>query len=419
MRYYRRKANQKAKAVLLKILFVILCAAAIFGLAILTGNLLKRHVEAASDALDSLKPPSGNAVSRKDAEMESDTDTEQYSTLVVNACAVDWIRRTEAGLTPDAEDALILRLRALAETYDTISLAVNDADGYYYTSPTLLTLLHQPIDTTEITGDSVYRRLSILCDAIKAENLRLSVRIEASLSTLNAEAAAILDGTIARELFAMGADEVLFCGLTDRDADTDAINYARTYLEHVREEVGDNGTIGALLPHTVYIEAAYAKQVQMTASAVDFLAIDLTDAPISTKGDGAMTMETICRSLKGSFQVYNMRVYLGGEPSLLAAQSMVLDALGITNRQYAREVTADALQGAMTVPKEDEDDVIPVIPAEAESETTPETKSRVNPYAVTRSTETSSSGDGNTEQPAETAPETEDLSYRTDGNSWY
>ena len=114
-----------------------------------------------------------------------------------------------------------------------------------------------------------------------------------------------------------------------------------------------------------------------------------------------------------------MRVYLGGEPSLLAAQSVVLDALGITNRQYAREVTADALQDAMTVPKEDEDDVIPVIPAETESETTPETKSRVNPYAVTRSTETTASGDGNTEQPAETAPETEDLSYRTDGNSWY
>ena len=70
MRYYRRKANQKAKAVLLKILFVILCAAAIFGLAILTGNLLKRHVEAASDMLDNLKPPSGTAVARRDAAME-------------------------------------------------------------------------------------------------------------------------------------------------------------------------------------------------------------------------------------------------------------------------------------------------------------------------------------------------------------
>ena len=111
-------------------------------------------MEAASDALDSLKPPSGNAVSRKDAEMESDTDTEQYSTLVVNACAIDWIRRTDSGLTPDAEDALILRLRSLAETYDTISLAVNDADGYYYTSPTLLTLLHQPIDTATVYTDA-------------------------------------------------------------------------------------------------------------------------------------------------------------------------------------------------------------------------------------------------------------------------
>lgn len=419
MRYYRRKANQKAKAVLLKILFVLLCAAAIFGLAILTGNLLKRHVEAASDTLDNLKPPSGNAVSRRDAEMESGTDTEQYSTLVVNACAIDWIRRTEEGLTPDAEDALVLRLQSLAETYDTISIAVNDTDGYYYTSPTLLTFLHQPIATTEITEDSVYRHLSILCDAVKAEDLRLSVQIEASLDTLDAEAAAILDGTIARELFAMGADEVLFCGLTASDADTDAINYARTYLEHIREEVGDSGTIGALLPHTVYIEAAYAKQVQMTASAVDFLAIDLTDAPISTNGDGTMTLETICRSLRGSFQVYNMRVYLSGDASLAAAQSAVLDTLGITNRQYAHEVTADALRDAMTVPKEDEDDVIPVIPTEDESETTAETQSRVNPYAVTRPQETTASGEEDTAETAEAEPETEDLSYRTDGNSWY
>ena len=70
MRYYRRKANQKVRAVLWRILFIILCAAVIFGLAVLTGNLLKRHVEAATERLDSAKPPSGNAVSRSDAENE-------------------------------------------------------------------------------------------------------------------------------------------------------------------------------------------------------------------------------------------------------------------------------------------------------------------------------------------------------------
>ena len=39
MRYYRRKANQKVRAVLWRILFIILCAAVIFGLAVLTGHL--------------------------------------------------------------------------------------------------------------------------------------------------------------------------------------------------------------------------------------------------------------------------------------------------------------------------------------------------------------------------------------------
>ena len=114
MRYYRRKANQKVRAVFLRILFVILCAAVIFGLAVLTGNLLKRHVEAATERLDSAKPPSGNAVSRRDAEDEGNDTADSYSSLTVNACGIDWITRTTDGLQPTAEDALVLRLRELA-----------------------------------------------------------------------------------------------------------------------------------------------------------------------------------------------------------------------------------------------------------------------------------------------------------------
>ena len=414
MRYYRRKANQKVRAVLWRILFIILCAAVIFGLAVLTGNLLKRHVEAATERLDSAKPPSGNAVSRSDAENEEKGTADSYSSLTVKACGIDWITRTADGLQPTAEDTLVLRLRELAAEYDTISLDINDADGYYYTSPTLLTLLKQPLSSDAVTDDSVYRRLTILCNAVKAENLRLSVRIRASLDTLDAEAAAILDGTIALELFQMGVEEVLFTGLTAADADTDAINYARTYLTYVREALDGTGTIGALLPYNVYTEAVYAKQVQMTASAVDFLAIDLTDAPVTASDTNAMTISKICQSLKGSFQVYNMRVYLGGgNITLLAAQKEALDALGIRNRQYETELTNAMITETEQV-KNDTDTVEPES-TDAATDATSETESRINPYAVTRSQEPVD----DTETGAEAETETEELTYRSDGDSWY
>ena len=421
MRYYRRKANQKVRAVFLRILFVIVCAAAIFGLAVFTGNLLKRHVEAASERLDSAKPPSGNAVSRKDAEDDGNTDSDSYSSLTVNACGIDWITRTADGLTPDAEDALVLRLKELAADYDTVSIPVNDADGYYYTSPALLSFLHQPLSTDALTDDSVYKRLTILCSAVKAENLRLSVRILASISNLDAEAAAILDGTVAKELFAMGADEVFFTGLMPADADTDAINYARTYLENVREEVGDNGTIGALLPHRVYTEAVYAKQVQMAASAVDFLAIDLSDAPASASDSNAMTISKICQSLRGSFQVYNMRVYLGSHnAAMLAAQTEALASLGLQNRQYEMEISSSLLDEARNA----ENSAAPVNAAPPgndettmSAEDTDNPDSHVNPYAVTRPQNTAED-DENKTTAAET--ETEDLTYRSsDEDSWY
>lgn len=419
MRYYRRKANQKVRAVLLKILFVILCAAAIFGLAVLSGNLLKRHVDAASEMLESAKPPSGNAVSRFDASdtYGQDPDSDAYSTLVVDACGINWVTRTADGLTAAPEDALVLRLQTLAEEYDTISLAVNDAEGYFYTSPMLLSLLHLPLSANEIMNDNIYKRLEILCTAVKAANLRLSVQIRASLDTLDAEAAAMLDGTVANELFAMGADEVLFTGLTSAEPDTDAINYARTYLENIREKVGYHNTIGALLPHKVFTEAAYAKQVQMSASAVDFLAIDLTGIPISNAGGNQTTLEGICQSLKGSFQVYNMRVYLGdANADLLAAQSQILDMLGLTNRQLEAEITGDMLDSALHTPQEPEEDVVPVLPEEKETAES-ETISHINPYVVTKTSEANSKDQ--TDTGMETEPETEDVSFRTDGNGWY
>mgnify|MGYP007002685979 FL=1 len=54
---------------------------------------------------------------------------------------------------------------------------------------------------------------------------------------------------------------------------------------------------------------------------------------------------------------------------------------------------------------------------DAATDATSETESRVNPYAVTRSQEPVD--DAGTETGAEAETETEELTYRSDGDSWY
>ncbi len=396
MRYYRhrRKASKRAKQIFLRILFVLAAAALVTGLAILTGNLLLAKVERAEEALESSIPPSGYVAGRDDSTTAQETPTVDKQSAQVFAAGLDLS-------IPDTEDGLFSRLNTLAQTYNTVSVNITDGTGLLYVSEALSTLvgMPQPAANTE-----AYTRLTQTVTAAKAQNLRLCAVMPSSLHRLPTDTAALLDSTVAAELYTLGFDEILFTGLLAVDADTDAINMARRYLNDVHDALSGTGSflVGACLPISVYLDAVNAKQVQMLSSAVDFLAMNAADTPVA--GDIALTLEEICTSLTGSFQVYDLRVVLDTRDTLLlAAQYNSLARQGISNIHILPEISSEAL--ATTVPTEEE--------TAAAGEVEPaETIPTTNPYITTRPSDGS--------EPAnDPAAEPEETYYRTEGGSWF
>lgn len=395
MRYYRyrRKASQKAKAIFFKILFILAAAAIITGLAVLTGNLLLHKVEQAEEHLETSVPPSGNAAGRADPSAGSLT-ADNSSTLQVFASALDLTLH-------DNEDSLFARVHTIAQTYNTVSVRITDGSELLYVSPALSDLVRLP-DTGANTEE--YTRLTNLITAARAQNLRISAVMTSSLSRLDNNTAALVDSTIAAELYVLGFHEVLITDLLEPDADTDAITGARRYLQSIHDTLSGMGSfsLGVCLPYGIYLDAVNAKQVQMLSSAVDFLAMDVSSLTVADTG--AMTLSEICAALAGSFEVYNLRVVLDtADPVLLAAQYNTLVRMEITNIHFLRETTAESLT-------EEETPEVEQLPTETEAE---ETIPITNPYATTApSAGTGSSNPGSSNPPT-------DNYYKTEGDSWY
>jgi len=394
LRYYRyrQKASQKAKAIFLRVLFVLAAAAVITGLAILTGNLLLDKVEKAEELLETNVPPSGNAAERVDTTPPLTTDG--YSSLQVFASGLDLT-------VHDTEDSLFARVLTIAETYNTISVRITDNNTLLYVSPALSSLMRQP-DTGVNTVE--YERLANMITAARAQNLRISAVMSSSLHRMDNDTAALVDSTIAAELYVLGFHEILFTDLLSEDADTDAITNARRYLQSIHDTLSGTGSfsMGACLPSSIYLDADNAKQVQLLSSVVDFLAMDASRLPVASTGS-AMTLEEVCTSLAGSFEVYNLRVVLDSTDSLLlAAQHDTLVRMGITNIQFFCETRPETM-----VPEE-----IPEHETDSADETADEDAiPTTNPYATTLPS------DGSGKNPAdETEPE--ETYYKTDGGNW-
>ncbi|MBE6614878.1 MAG: hypothetical protein E7631_06205 [Ruminococcaceae bacterium] len=393
MRYYRyrRKASQKAKTIFFRILFILAAAVLVTGFAVLTGNLLLQKVENAEEQLESSVPPSGNAAGRE--ENTPPLTTDGYSSLNVFASGLDLILH-------DTEDSLFARVHTIAQTYNTVSVEVTRGGELVYVSPALSTLLRMP-DTGVNT--EFYTRLLNTITAAKAQNLRLSAVMSSSLGRMDNDTAALIDSTIAAELYVMGFDEILFTDLLTAEADTDAINNARRYLQAVHDALSGTGSfsMGACLPSSIYLDAENAKQVQMLSSVVDFLAMDAS--ALTVANTGAMTLSEVCAALAGNFEVYNLRVVLKtADPVLLSAQYNTLVHLDITNVQFIRETTPESMIAA-EIPEIE----IPIVEAETE-ESIPTT----NPYATT-----SPKDEAGNPIPTETEPE--ETYYKTEGDSWY
>ncbi|MBQ7923363.1 MAG: hypothetical protein IJ325_12455 [Clostridia bacterium] len=395
MRRYRRSANQKIKFVFKRILFVLFCAALIIGFAILTGNLLQNKVDAANDRLESLPDAPENSPETGDLLPDLEISGDVYSELTVAASGV--ILGSHA-----TDDDLILRVNTVAETYDTVSVTLSDENGIVYTSPALLDVLRLPEDE----GDDAYRALISLCTAAKAKNLRISGVLYSSLPVMEADAAALVDATLAGELYELGFDEVLFTHVMPEETDKERIQIAKEYLEKVRNTIGSGLTIGVVLPVSVYRDVTFTQQVQMMASAADFLAVDLT-AVTTVNDEPEMTLEKVCLSLRGMFQVYNLRIILANpNMSQLAEQYDLLTSMELTNIQFLGEITPAVLAEAYTQTSDES-----AADTASESETSGDPQPQKNPYATSGSNNTGNTGDDDS---AETYYQS-----GTSGSSWY
>lgn len=391
MRYYRfrRKASKKFRTICIRVLFVLVAAILITGLAIVTGNMLLRKVERAEESLHANVPPSGYAAERTEAN-EGSLSTEHTEVPEVYAAGFSLTSHTE-------EESILERLRTIAATYDTMSLSLCDhANTLLYTSPALSELLRMP--TRE--SDPVYARLRSVVTTAVHTDLRCSAVLASSYPHMPSDTAALVDSTLANELHDLGFHELLLTDVLGDDADTDAITNARRYVQSVHAAAPESLAIGICLPVRVYLNTENAKQLQMLSSVVDFLTMDAADLPIT--GPSGTTLSGICLSLSGSFQLYSLRVLLTStDPVLLAGQYQVLTELGITNLHFIGEVSPELL----TLPAE------PEIPAATDPDST-NVIPTTNPYATTTP---STPSDTPVEAPTETTPP----AYRTDSDSWY
>lgn len=409
MRYYRfrRKASKKVRTIFLRILFVLTAAAVITGAAILTGNLLLRKVEAAEDTLSANISPSGNAAERADG--DSFSATAKTDVPSVHASGLSLTQNT-------TDEDIKNRMLAMLGIYDTVSITITDDTDHgdlLYTSPALTKLFRMPENTT---ADTLYTRLRSIVNTANHSDLRCSAVLSASFARMDTDTAALLDGTIAGELYSMGFQEILLTDLLGDDADTDALNNLRRYLTAIQNTIGNTDgafQVGVCLPTSVYLNTANAKQLQMLADTADFLAMDAADLP--TSGPSGTTLSGICTSLSGSFQLYSLRVLLTtSDLNLLAKQCSALTDMGITNLHFTAEITPEMLV-ITTI------ETTPDTTAEDPVETT-EPLPTTNPYATTNTpdtTTTDATPESSPEPEPETETETAEATYRTEGGSWY
>lgn len=311
MRYYRRNrsGSSKTKKIFLRILFVLVSALVITVLAVLLGIWLKQKV-ASAESLEYAYPEHETAevppVSAEDVSMDSPT---------VHGAGLDVTAY-------DSEDEIVLSINQLSDYYDTLTLPLTDENGkLVYTSPALCDLMRMPAPESNPN----YGLVSSAVTAGQAKNMRICAMITPSDEVM-------IDAALISELAHLGFDEVVFVPEFGESINYSAANKLRSHLTDCSEETENACSIGVLIPSAYYLRASDAKQIQMIASASDFLAITFESDKTPTTTEAYRTVTSEISSILGSFSVYNMRVILTDSSSeILSAKSKACTDKGINS----------------------------------------------------------------------------------------
>ncbi len=392
MRYYgrNRPGGGKAKKIIGRIIFVISAALIITALAALIGNYLLSKINALENAENDIYH-AGNQVWRE----ENEDEHSNYSPESVFAAGIDITLY-------ENEDELVLAINELSKYYDTLNIKVTDSDGkFVYTSPALCTLTRTP----EISENENYALLSSAITAASVVGMRVCVIMTPSDFQMQSSPAAILDATVATELSSMGVDEILLLPGFDTQSSIEysLANKLRIYLSELSGLLGDTCKVGIALSADSYLNVSNAKQLQMIASCVSFLAIEFSDSETSSQTERYTEISDKLSSLRGSFSVYNMRVLLRSVDSVLlsAEYSACIDS-NVNNISFIPSITPDKLSynGEQQKDTESQDET------SADQSLDADEKNNTNPYSEVPQFSTESESQ-------------DDLGENSDNHSWY
>ncbi|MBE6618018.1 MAG: hypothetical protein E7627_08805 [Ruminococcaceae bacterium] len=364
MRSYRskRSGNAKLKKILLRILFVIVAAIVITVLAILLGNHLLEKVNSLDNEVND--PASETEETAPDPSNEYViTSTEAPS---VSAAAID-VRKFET------QDELVEKITELSAHYDTLIIKLCSEDGgLIYPSPAICKLLGIPHTNENTVLELVISAVS----AASVRNMRLCALIPSSLGNSASASASVIDGALIKELLEYGFDEIM---IQYPAIDTDGFSHnsaARLsgYIKECKENSQTSCHIGIILPAELYLDAAFAKHIQIIASTVSFMGIDFSTECMTTSSEIFSSVSHDITSLLGSFNTYNMRHIISSDDIVvMAAEHTACRQNNMTNVCIMEPLLPDELKYDRNA----------TVQPEAPETLAPEEVTETNPYAST------------------------------------
>lgn len=363
---YRAGAKRKPKKkTVMRVLFVILCAAVLTGLSVLLGTHLKERAMYAETM----------SADTTDAATETEQPTELFGDGIVSTSDASSLKLFAADIdvtkgNPESIKALI---DGMSDDYNAISIRItSDSGELIYTSEALLRLVGvdaggavqntaetsdpaEPEATDKDDGgdessdapESKVAEASTVLDNLKSaiaaaseRSLRCSaiygIRADIFSDGVDAATASVIDRTVIEELDALGFDEVIIDGVVEDD---DLLSYEKTgriisYLALLRAGEGDID-IGLTLPSSVYLISQNASRIKTLSSYADFLAIGISAGDMSPDEAYSFVYDS-CYSLKGNFSAYNIRGIIEDTDGEVAdAVCASLRALSVENIQFS------------------------------------------------------------------------------------
>ncbi len=384
---YRIGTKKKPiKKTVIRVLFVVLCAAMLTLFSVLLGTYLKEKADLAGSAIDGTEAATQEASDTTELYPDGIKSTSNAKEIKVCAADID----ITAGTPSSAKD----KVYDLSDTYNAVSVKISSADGkLLYVSEALLDYVR--LNSTDLpstpqenvesedaeaapdedgsdtetkpekAAEDTLSNLKAVIDAANEKKFRKSAVFKTNAGVLGSTAESLsqaqIDSVIVGEIASFGFDEIIIGGLVDEDTGIthDSLKTIITYLTQLRARSGQLD-IGVVLPASLYLIPQSASIIKTLSEYVDFLAIEISVDSDEPSVAYSLVFDN-CHSLKGNFSVYNIRGMITAEKTDVACA--VMAAL--------RDLSAASLQFSVYVADPYFDPHSGSVESETETETNP------------------------------------------------